>query len=156
MLTEQLTSDPTGSTGIGLQRQKYLGNLAKELSTESAGQTLQDRLRNLSAGQGVLGQFSGLDELGLENLKGERGYEHGLSEEAFQNAQEQNQLLAGLGGPSVSPAQYGQAGADQAGTGATLLQYLLRNRGGTASSGGGGGYSFDPSGSDVYNTFGGN
>lgn len=129
MLTEALTSDPYGSTGLGLQRQKYLGNLSAELATSSAGQTLQDRLNQLSAGQGVLGQLSGLDQQALQNLTGERGYESGLSEQAFQNNLQQNEMLASLGGfGSVTPQTlYGQ-GADLSGQGGSLLAMLLQNQ----------------------------
>lgn len=129
MLTEELTSDPYGASGLGLQRQQYLGNLGKEIATESAGQTLQDRLNQLSAGQGVLGQFSGLDQQSLNNLTGERGYEHGLSQEAFQNNMQQNELLSQLGGfGQVTPQTSYAQGADQAGQGGDLLRLLLQNK----------------------------
>src|SRR5437763_637370 len=38
---------------LGLQRQKYRGNLQEQLATNAAGQTMSDRLNTLSAGQNV-------------------------------------------------------------------------------------------------------
>lgn len=130
MLNERLTSDPFGSSGLGIERQKYLGNLGQEIATQSAGQTLQDRLNQLSAGQGVLGQFSGLDQTALGNAVGERGYEQGLSNQAFNQNMAQNQFLASLGGfGQSSPSTLYGMGGDQGGMGGNLLQLLLQNQG---------------------------
>lgn len=129
MLNEKLTSDPFGASGLGIERQKYLGNLGQELATQSAGQTLQDRLNQLSAGQGVLGQLSGLDQQQLGNVVGERGYEQGLSNQAFDQNMQQNQFLASLGGfgQSTPSTLYGMGG-DQGGLGGQLLGQILQNQ----------------------------
>lgn len=129
MLNERLTSDPFGSSGLGIERQKYLGNLGQELATQSAGQTLQDRLNQLSAGQGVLGQFAGLDQQQLGDVVGERGYEQGLSNQAFDQNMAQNQFLASLGGfGQATPGQLYGMGGDQGGLGGQLLGQILQNQ----------------------------
>jgi hypothetical protein len=128
MLTERLTSDPFGSSGLGLQRQKYLGNLAAELSTQSAGQTLQDRLSQLQAGQGVLGQLSGLDQQGYQDVLGERSYETGLSQQAYDNAL----AAAGLSQPNPLAANIANTYSGQAqgayGNAGDLLRLLFQNQ----------------------------
>lgn len=78
-------------------REKYLGTLQQQLATESAGQTLQDRLGVLGGQQAGLGQLSGLDQQQYGNMFGERGYQQGLAQQGFQNDQQINGLLAQLG-----------------------------------------------------------
>lgn len=92
---------------VALQRQKYLGNLAAQLATQSAGQTLADR------------------QLTYQDLLGERGYQQGTSQQAFDNAL----AAAGLTQPSTAALgigeQYGaNAQGAYAGTGNLLMQLL--------------------------------
>lgn len=122
-----VTTSELGDVALG--RQKYLGNLAKELSADAAGQSLNDRLAALSGTEGGLGTLAGLDYSGRQELRGERGYESDQSQQAFQNALE----AAGLTGPSGAAlgigGQYGQQAGDYyQGAGGILQQILARQQ----------------------------
>lgn len=98
MTSEALTSDPFGSSGLGLQLGKYQANLAKQLATESAGQTLQDRLSQLGAAQGVAQGLGGLD-LSQQGL----GLQQGTT--AANLALGRGQALSGLAGQQFGMGQ---------------------------------------------------
>jgi hypothetical protein len=170
------------STSLGdLQTQL---NRAREQETrglagEVAGQTLNDRLAALSGTEGALGELSGLDTQAQTALRGERGYQATQDQQAIDNlvrqfgleqgAQAQdfsqnfdtNAQLAALGFGGSSDATlgdvagtYGTQGSDLlSGAGGILKNYFANKK--PATAGAGSPYSFDPSGSDIYNTFGG-
>jgi len=136
-LNSGLTTSELGD--VGLQRQKYLGNLAQQLSTQSAGQTLQDRLSQLGA-------LSGLDQQQYQNLTGERGYQAGQSQQAYNNAL----AASGLTGPSpVSlgiAGQYGQNAQGLYGGAGNIMAQILAQYGNRPYTGTGAGpFSGDPS-----------
>ena len=126
-LNSGLTTSQLGD--VAQNRQQYLGNLAQQLSTQAAGQTLQDRLSALSGAEGGLGALQGADQTVLGNLQGERGYQQGLSQQAFNNA------LAAGGLTQPSPvalgigSQYGQQAQGAYGSSGNLFQQLLRQYG---------------------------
>ena len=136
---------------VAMNRQKYLGNLREQLATQSAGQTMQDRLNQLGAAQGVLGQLSGLDQQSYGNLFGERAYQHGLSREALGDESGYDQFLGQLGGMGgASPLDAYNMGGQTGAQGAGVLSNAVQNipniwrmfqggyNPGVGSSGGGG------------------
>lgn len=104
------------------QHEANLANIKSQLSAQTAGQMTQDQLNKLSAAQGVTGQLSGLDQTQYGNLTGERGYQEGVSQQAFNNAL----ASAGLTQPNTAAqlgvaGNYAQQGQNQiAGAGSTL------------------------------------
>lgn len=121
---------------VTLQREKYLGNLQRQLATEASGQTLSDRLARLQAGQGLEAQQYGQEAGNRAELRGERGYQHDVAQEPYQQQLQQialrdalinsefgRQLQAGQLG--LEGAQmYGQQAGDAGGTASDLLQQL--------------------------------
>lgn len=54
-------------------------------ATDALGGTIQDRLNNLGALSGLEGQQYGQDAANRNEVRGERGYQQGLSQQSFQN-----------------------------------------------------------------------
>jgi len=138
------------STSLGdLQTQLNRSRLQEErgLAGDVAGKTLEDRLAAISGTEGALGQLSGLDTSAQEALRGERGYQETLDQQALDNQvrqygleqgaqaqdftenQDVNQLLAELGFGGSTSNVLGDVAATDASQGADLqsgISDLLR------------------------------
>lgn len=149
MTTEALTSDPFGSSGLGLQLGKYQAQLAQQLAGQLAPAQAQYGLAQLGAVGGAQNQLFGQDVANTNQQTQQQGYQAGLAQEDFNN-QLQNALLGlqgqnqnfnqnlataeaegGLGfGNSAIPTefgvagQYGQQGQQGMSAASQLLQYL--------------------------------
>jgi len=100
---------------LGLQRAKYLGGVQKQLATESAQQTLADRLARLNAGAGIESQTAAEEAGQRGELRGERGYESGVAQNAYDRQVQQklleDQLRNSQFGRASTAAQLGLEGA---------------------------------------------
>lgn len=124
-----------------------------QLAQNVAGETLNDRLAALGASGQGLNLLSGLDTNARNELRGERGYQYGLNQDALQNSLQQygleqgaqqqafnqnqavNDLLAQISGGGVNPlygaisGMYGQNASDAFGGAGDILKYLFANQG---------------------------
>jgi hypothetical protein len=147
---------------VSLQREKYLGNLQKQLATEAAGQTLQDRLNRLGAGQGLEGQTAAEEAAQRAEVRGERGYQHEVAQEPFQQELQRRAMEDALQNSAfnrqLSAAQLGLTGSELYGQQAeqgsqtsgdllnqlALEDYLNKYGGGGAQPQGSSPFSFSP------------
>lgn len=150
-------------SNLSQQRDQYTRGLINDASS----QTLSDRLASLNGAESGLGTLSGLDTQQQNALRGERGYQAGLDQQATDNAFRQHgaeqgdqnqafnqqqsitQLLAnlGMGGPnpllnSVGNNYQNQADSSYSNAG-DVLRMLFANKGGTATATP---YSYAPNG----------
>lgn len=114
---------------LGARRERELGQEARRLSAETAFQEEQNRLRRLGALGGLESQLYGQEAGARGELRGERGYQEGLAQQALQNRI--RQLLLG---EDIREREFGR-GMQRAGLAAQLgyggtptgLEYNLAN-----------------------------
>jgi hypothetical protein len=135
MTEEELTSDPFGASGLGLQLGKYRTQLAQQLAGSLAPAEAEGRRADLSSLAGLEGQQFGQGAEQRGELRGERGYQSDQSQQALQDRINQlilqDQLLNSATGRAATAAGVNLAGAgiegqqaatDQAGAGGLLGQ----------------------------------
>lgn len=134
---------------VQLQREKDLSRRGQELSTQAAGQTLQDRLQALQGSLGAAGTFGAQDiaggQLGLgragmlgqlagqqfgqgltgrEEMRGERGYQDQMAQSAMDRRVQQALLQSQLGGQQFNQQLQQLQLAGQLGLGGNPFGYL--------------------------------
>lgn len=76
----------TNSYGDVVAQRDAARQLAQQgFATDALGGTIQDRLNNLGALSGLESQQYGQDAANRNEVRGERGYQQGLSQQAYQN-----------------------------------------------------------------------
>lgn len=111
-------------TRLGRGREAEIIQQSRELASETAGRELEDRFGRLNAARGVAGDFGGAEagQYGLEasrrgELRGERGYQGDLAQQAIQNRAQQRALEASLQGQAFGQnLDRARFGADVAGS----------------------------------------
>lgn len=78
-----VTTSQLGDLGLQLARER--NRMERGLATEAAGQTLADRQARLAAALGTQGQYAGQEAGAREELRGERGFQQQMSQQALQD-----------------------------------------------------------------------